>query len=185
MTNKSAIKQASRAGRKPSLNAQHIEVLRAIDAFTRDLDPRVVQVSATISAGLQEVEILRPEGLHLRDVRPMARINISVIVEQAGRRESGGMGGGGRFGLRCRCSPARRRHGARRGGGLCAGARARVVSVGARHCRAICPSPSGRGAGHSGSGSAAAGARVIRNKSHQNATIGAFFVLALFSLLPS
>ena len=37
------------------------------------------------SAGLQEVEILRPEGLRLSDVRPMARLNISVIVEQAGR----------------------------------------------------------------------------------------------------
>ncbi|MFV0493008.1 MAG: metalloprotease TldD [Pseudorhodobacter sp.] len=76
-----------------------IDLLREIDAFARDLDPRVIQVSATIAAGLQEVEILRPEGLRLADIRPMARLNISVIVEQNGRRESGGMGGGGRFGL--------------------------------------------------------------------------------------
>jgi TldD protein len=48
---------------------------------------------------LQEVEILRPEGMRLSDIRPMARLNISVIVDHAGRRESGGMGGGGRFGL--------------------------------------------------------------------------------------
>jgi TldD protein len=85
--------------------AGKIDVLKEIDAFTRGLDPRVVQVSATISAGLQEVEILRPEGLRLSDVRPMARLNISVIVEQAGRRESGGMGGGGRFGLAALLDP--------------------------------------------------------------------------------
>lgn len=86
--------------------AGKLDVLKEIDAFTRGLDPRVVQVSATISAGLQEVEILRPEGLRFRDVRPMARLNISVIVEQAGRRESGGMGGGGRFGLKALLDPA-------------------------------------------------------------------------------
>lgn len=76
-----------------------IDLLKEIDAYARGLDPRVVQVSATLSAGLQEVEILRPEGLRLSDIRPMARLNVSVIVEQGGRRESGGMGGGGRFGL--------------------------------------------------------------------------------------
>ena len=86
--------------------AGKIDVLKEIDAFTRGLDPRVVQVSAALSAGLQEVEILRPEGLRLRDVRPMARLNISVIVEQNGRRESGGMGGGGRFGLAGLIDPA-------------------------------------------------------------------------------
>jgi len=76
-----------------------IDLLKEIDAYARALDPRVVQVSATVSAGLQEVEILRPEGLRLRDVRPMARLNVSVIVEEGGRREQGGMGGGGRYGL--------------------------------------------------------------------------------------
>ena len=79
--------------------AGKIDLLREIDAFTRALDPRIVQVSATIAAGLQEVEILRPEGLRLSDIRPMARLNISVIIEQNGRREQGGMGGGGRYGL--------------------------------------------------------------------------------------
>jgi TldD protein len=76
-----------------------IDLLREIDAYARALDPRVVQVSATLSAGIQEVEILRPDGLRLSDIRPMARMNISVIVEENGRRESGGMGGGGRYGL--------------------------------------------------------------------------------------
>ena len=76
-----------------------IETLREIDAFARDLDPRVVQVSATIAASLQEVAILRPEGRLVTDTRPMTRVNVSVIVEQNGRRESGMSGGGGRTGL--------------------------------------------------------------------------------------
>jgi len=76
-----------------------IDTLREIDAYARALDSRVVQVSATIAASIQEVEILRPEGHSVRDVRPMTRVNVSVIVEQNGRRESGGVGGGGRIGL--------------------------------------------------------------------------------------
>ncbi|WP_298972236.1 metalloprotease TldD [uncultured Roseobacter sp.] len=76
-----------------------VETLREIDAFARGLDARVVQVSATIGASLQEVEILRPDGQSLRDVRPMTRVNVSVIVEQNGRREAGSAGGGGRVGL--------------------------------------------------------------------------------------
>lgn len=76
-----------------------IETLREIDAFARDLDSRIVQVSATLAASLQEIEILRPDGIHVRDVRPMTRVNVSVIVEKDGRRESGSAGGGGRVGL--------------------------------------------------------------------------------------
>ncbi|MEP1328126.1 metalloprotease TldD [Pseudophaeobacter sp.] len=76
-----------------------VETLREIDAFARDLDQRVVQVSASLAASLQEVEILRADGVRVRDVRPMTRLNVSVIVEQDGRRESGSAGGGGRVGL--------------------------------------------------------------------------------------
>ena len=76
-----------------------VETLREIDAFARALDPRVVQVSATVAASLQEVFILRPEGGLVSDIRPMSRLNVSVIVEENGRRESGGHGGGGRAGL--------------------------------------------------------------------------------------
>ena len=83
-----------------------VETLREIDAFARDLDKRVVQVSAVIAAGLQEIEILRPDGLSVRDVRPMTRVNVSVIVEQDGRRESGTSGGGGRVGLDGLLDPA-------------------------------------------------------------------------------
>ena len=76
-----------------------LETLREIDAFARGLDARVVQVSATIAASHQEVVILRPDGTVVSDIRPMTRLNVSVIVEQEGRRESGGAGGGGRVGL--------------------------------------------------------------------------------------
>ena len=76
-----------------------IDLLREIDAHARALDPRVVQVSATLTASLQEVEILRPEGTRLSDIRPMARLNVSVMIEENGRREQGGMGKGGRHGL--------------------------------------------------------------------------------------
>jgi TldD protein len=86
--------------------AVKINLLKEIDAYARALDPRVVQVSASLNAGLQEIEILRPEGLRFSDIRPMARLNVSVIVEEAGRRETGGTGGGGRYGLARLMEPA-------------------------------------------------------------------------------
>jgi TldD protein len=76
-----------------------IETLREIDAFARALDPRVVQVSASLAASHQEVVILRPDGARVSDIRPMVRLNVSVIVEENGRRESGSAGGGGRIGM--------------------------------------------------------------------------------------
>ena len=83
-----------------------IDTLREIDAFMRDLDARVVQVSASLAASLQEVEILRPDGVQVRDVRPMTRVTVSVIVEEQGRREQGSAGGGGRVGLDGLVDPA-------------------------------------------------------------------------------
>ncbi|KNG94815.1 metalloprotease TldD [Pseudaestuariivita atlantica] len=79
--------------------AVKLDTLREIDAFLRDLDPRVVQVSASMSASRQEVVILRPDGAEVSDIRPMTRLNVSVIVEENGRRESGSAGGGGRVAL--------------------------------------------------------------------------------------
>ncbi|QIE40644.1 metalloprotease TldD [Rhodobacteraceae bacterium SC52] len=76
--------------------AAKVATLRDIDAFARDLDPRVVQVSATLAAGQQEVVIMRPDGMIVSDIRPMTRLNVSVILEENGRRESGGVGAGGR-----------------------------------------------------------------------------------------
>jgi TldD protein len=86
--------------------AAKIETLREIDAYLRARDPRVVQVTATLAASLQELAILRPEGGLVTDIRPMARIYIGVIVERDGRRESGHSGGGGRIGLSGLMDPA-------------------------------------------------------------------------------
>ncbi|NGM46535.1 metalloprotease TldD [Rhodobacter sp. SGA-6-6] len=87
--------------------AAKIDILREIDAHARAADPRVVQVTASLAASLQEVEILRPEGLRFADIRPMARLNVSVILEQDGRRETGTAGSGGRHGLAGLLDPAR------------------------------------------------------------------------------
>ncbi|SLN50508.1 TldD/PmbA family protein [Roseisalinus antarcticus] len=76
-----------------------VDLLREIDAFARGLDSRVVQVSATLAASIQEVAILRPEGGLVTDTRPMSRLNVSVIVEENGLRETGTAGAGGRTGL--------------------------------------------------------------------------------------
>ncbi|WP_299756225.1 metalloprotease TldD [uncultured Boseongicola sp.] len=76
-----------------------IETLCEIDAYARALDKRVIQVSAALAASIQEVVILRPEGHSVTDTRPMTRLNVSIIVEENGRRESGNSGSGGRYAL--------------------------------------------------------------------------------------
>lgn len=76
-----------------------VDVLKQIDDFARTLDPRVVQVAATIAASHQEVVILRADSDPIGDTRPMVRMNVSVIVEQDGQRQTGYVGGGGRYGL--------------------------------------------------------------------------------------
>ena len=77
--------------------AIRVALLREIDDYARGLDPRVVQVSVSLATSLQEVAILRPEGGLFTDTRPMARLNVSIIVEDNARRETGTAGGGGRF----------------------------------------------------------------------------------------
>lgn len=86
--------------------AARIALLREIDDYARSLDPRVVQVTASIASALQEVMILRPEGSLVRDIRPMARLNVAVIVENNDRRETGSAGGGGRVSLAGLMEPA-------------------------------------------------------------------------------
>ncbi|MEL7452519.1 MAG: metalloprotease TldD [Pseudomonadota bacterium] len=71
-------------------------LLADIDAWVRAQDPRVVQVSASLSGAHKEVNILRPGGAELHDVRPLVRLNVSVTLEKDGRRESGSSGTGGR-----------------------------------------------------------------------------------------
>lgn len=74
--------------------------LREIEAWVRAADPRVVQVSVSLSAAVDTVLVARGDGTLAADVRPLVRFNVQVIVEQGGRRESGYAGGGGRFDYR-------------------------------------------------------------------------------------
>lgn len=73
-----------------------VDLLQEIDAYCRALDPRVVQVSVTLSGKRKAIAILRGDGERYDDVRPLVRLNIQITCEQAGRRESGYAGAGGR-----------------------------------------------------------------------------------------
>ena len=73
-----------------------IKLLQEMDAYARDSDSRVNQVSASLSGSWQAVQIMRADGIRVADIRPLVRINIWVAVEQNGRMESGGAGAGGR-----------------------------------------------------------------------------------------
>jgi TldD protein len=72
-------------------------VLGELDAYARGKDPRVKQVMASIAGEWQAVQILRADGSRVADLRPLVRLNVSVVVEQDGRRETGSYGSGGRF----------------------------------------------------------------------------------------
>ena len=73
-------------------------LLETIDAYVRAKDPRVRQVTASLAATWQAVEILRPDGETYRDIRPLVRVNVSVVVGEGDRQETGSAGYGGREG---------------------------------------------------------------------------------------
>ena len=73
-----------------------VKLLQDIDAYARAKDPRVRQVSASLAGSWQAVRILRADGRMVDDVRPLVRLNISVVVGQGDRQESGSHGTGGR-----------------------------------------------------------------------------------------
>jgi TldD protein len=79
----------------PSFEAK-VKLLEEIDAYARARDPRVRQVTASVAASWQVVEILRPDGQIYRDIRPMVRVNCSVVAGDGDRQESGSHGYGGR-----------------------------------------------------------------------------------------
>jgi len=74
-----------------------VRTLREIDAYVRDCEPNVQQVTLSLAAVLDTVLVMRSDGVVAADVRPLVRFNISVILEKNGRREQGYAGGGGRF----------------------------------------------------------------------------------------
>ncbi len=76
-----------------------VELLRKLDQLARDIDQRVIQVTVSMVAVQDTIMVARADGLLAADIRPLVRMNVSVIVEQDGRREQGSSGGGGRYGL--------------------------------------------------------------------------------------
>ncbi len=77
---------------------QKVALLQAIDAYARAKDPRVKQVSVSLAGSWQAVAILRADGTMVEDIRPLVRLNVSVVAAQGDRMESGSRGAGGRVG---------------------------------------------------------------------------------------
>ncbi|MFN4148644.1 MAG: metalloprotease TldD [Rhodocyclaceae bacterium] len=78
-------------------DAEKVRLLERLESLARALDPRVTQVMAHISGSWETILIVRSDGRIAADVRPLARVSITVIMEENGRREQGSSGGGGRF----------------------------------------------------------------------------------------
>ena len=76
-----------------------VALLEKVEQRARARDPRIVQVMAGLAAEYDVVMVARADGTLAADVRPLVRLSVTVIAEQAGRREVGSAGGGGRFGL--------------------------------------------------------------------------------------
>ena len=75
-----------------------VKLLETMDAYARAKDPRVRQVTASIAATWQVVEILRADGETYRDIRPLVRLSVNVVTGHGDRQESGSYGVGGREG---------------------------------------------------------------------------------------
>ncbi|HIJ48568.1 MAG TPA: metalloprotease TldD, partial [Gammaproteobacteria bacterium] len=76
-----------------------VELLQNLDQWARGADPRVIQVMASLTAAYDVVLVAGSDATLAADVRPLVRLNVSVIVEQGGRRETGSYGFGGRSDL--------------------------------------------------------------------------------------
>ena len=75
------------------------KLLQEIDGWLRSEDPRVRQVTASLVSSWQHIEIVRADGQIVRDVRPLVRMNVAVVVGDGDRQESGSYGMGGRKGF--------------------------------------------------------------------------------------
>ncbi len=81
-------------------------LLQDIDTYARSRDPQVRQVSASLSASWQAVQILRAGGERVADIRPLVRLNVAVVVGDGDRMESGSSGIGGRIGYESLVDPS-------------------------------------------------------------------------------
>ncbi len=75
---------------------EKVKLLQDIDAYARGKDDKVRQVTASIAGSWQVVEILRADGAVVRDIRPLVRLNVSIVVGKGERQETGSHGIGGR-----------------------------------------------------------------------------------------
>ncbi len=76
--------------------AKKVALCQQIDAAARARDPRVAQVTVSLSGSWSVIDIVRADGFVAHDVRPLVRLNVQIVVEQNGRRETGFHGLGGR-----------------------------------------------------------------------------------------
>ncbi len=79
---------------------EKLALLREADAAARKADSRVKQVNVSLAGELDSVLIAASDGTYSSDIRPLIRMNVSVIVESNGRRERGSAGGGRRMDYR-------------------------------------------------------------------------------------
>ncbi len=91
---------------------EKVKLLGEIDAYIRAADTRVRQVSVSMAASWQAISIMRPEGATTADIRPLVRLNISVVTEDGERMETGSFGHGGRTAYEEWVSPENWKHGA-------------------------------------------------------------------------
>ena len=87
-----------------------VKLLAEIDAYARSKDPRVRQVSASLAGNWQAVRILRGDGREAADIRPLVRLNVSVVCGEGDRMESGAYGTGGRTSFDAYLDPGLWRH---------------------------------------------------------------------------
>ncbi len=73
-----------------------VELLKKLDTYTRSLDPRIEQVIIGLAGSLEHILIAATDGTMAADIRPLVRINVTVLMHDKGRREQGSSGGGGR-----------------------------------------------------------------------------------------
>ena len=78
-------------------DAEKIRILHQIDTQARAADSRVKEVMANLAAVYEVIMIMNNQGELMADIRPLIRVNVTVMAEQNGRREQGSSGGGGRF----------------------------------------------------------------------------------------
>ncbi|MGH6618397.1 MAG: metalloprotease TldD [Alphaproteobacteria bacterium] len=103
-TNRSLYTDENPLGENPF--ESKVKLLAEIDAYARRKDSRVKQVSASLSGEWQAVQILRPDGSRVADVRPLVRLNVSIVCAEGDRMESGSHGVGGRTSYAAFIDPA-------------------------------------------------------------------------------